>query len=195
MTRAGAGHARRAILPLPAARRAGGGKLRILAERRRGGIAYGFADVIDIVPLVGDIRPAARPARLAAWCSPAVSRSNCSTLIGCSARRALTAVAPSSGAGRLVCAIPPGDPWLENMLRPMVESLGYTRGPRGEGVAADLVIASAESPAPPACAGAQLLRLRATPDAAGQGADTIYRYDRAALLAALGGASEARRHG
>jgi two-component system chemotaxis sensor kinase CheA len=173
------------------------GKLRILrlgdgdAE-----LAYAFADVIDIVPLTGEIRPAAAPGEIGGVVlagGQQVELLDPYWLFGQAG--AHRSGAPSSGAGRLVCAIPPGDPWLENMLRPMVESLGYSVVHVGEGVEADLVIASAESPAPPACAGAQLLRLRATPDAAGQGNDTIYRYDRAALLAALGGASEARRHG
>jgi two-component system chemotaxis sensor kinase CheA len=65
----------------------------------------------------------------------------------------------------------------------------------GEGVHADIVITTAEAPTPPASAGAQLLRLRATPDASPDGGDSIYRYDRAALLAALGQASGGRRHG
>jgi two-component system chemotaxis sensor kinase CheA len=100
-----------------------------------------------------------------------------------------------AASGRLVCAIPPGDPWLENMLRPMVESLGYRVIPAHEGVEADIVIATAETPSPAPAQGAQLLRLRATPEAGEGRADTIYRYDRAALLAALGVAARGKRHG
>jgi two-component system chemotaxis sensor kinase CheA len=147
--------------------------------------------VIDIAPLTGAIRPAASPGEIGGV-----------VLAGGEQVELLDpywlfeqAGAHQPGAANLICAIAAGDPWLENMLRPMVESLGYTVVPAGEGVHADIVIASAEAPAPPATIGAQLLRLRATPDAPPEGSDSIYRYDRVALLAALGQASGGRRHG
>ena len=46
----------------------------------------------------------------------------------------------------------------------------------------------------PAVAGAEVVRLRASPEPAGEDDSSIYRYDRAALLSALGAAG-GRRHG
>jgi two-component system chemotaxis sensor kinase CheA len=162
-----------------------GGKLRILRlSDGAAELAYAFSDVIDIVPLAGEIRRAARPGEIAGVVLAAGEQVELIDPYWLFEQ----AGAGASDAGRLVCAIPSDDPWLENMLRPMVESLGYRVVSAGEGVRADIVIASAESPAPPATQGAQLLQLRATPEAAPGRGDTIYRYDRAALLAALGGA-------
>jgi two-component system chemotaxis sensor kinase CheA len=103
--------------------------------------------------------------------------------------------AAAAEPARLVCAIPAGDPWMENMLRPLIESLGYQVVPAGDGVQADIVIASAEAPPPPAPAGAQILRLRTTAQAGADSGGTIYRYDRAALLDALGGPGKRGQHG
>jgi two-component system chemotaxis sensor kinase CheA len=146
-------------------------------------LAYAFAEVVDIVPLSGEIRPAGMPGPVEGV-----------VLVGGEQVELidpywLFAEAGETGdAARPVCAIPSGDPWLDNMLRPMVESLGYRVVAAGEGVVADIVIVSAETPEPAITSGAQLLRLRATAQPGGNEGDTIYRYDRAALLAALGGA-------
>ncbi len=70
------------------------------------------------------------------------------------------------------------------MLRPIVEAAGYrVVGDEEEGEA-DLVIAT-DGKAPAEVAAARTIVLRADPDAAGDGDDTIYRYDRAGLLMAL----------
>ena len=61
------------------------------------------------------------------------------------------------------------------------------------GIEADLLVAIADGPLPAAPPGAQVLRLRATPE--GGDSDTIYRYDRAALLDALGANAKASNHG
>ncbi len=71
---------------------------------------------------------------------------------------------------------------MENMLRPLIESLGYRVVPARDGVAADILIQSAEADEAKGSA-AQILRIRSQPDSAGDG--SIYRYDRAALLSAL----------
>jgi two-component system chemotaxis sensor kinase CheA len=180
------------ILPLAGCAAAPeGGKLRILRlSDGAAEIAYGFSEVIDIVPLVGEVRPAASPGEVAGVVlagGQQVELIDPYWLFG-------QAGAVAAPRDLLVCAIPAGDPWLENMLRPMVESLGYRVVPATDGVRADIVITSAEAAPPPGATGAQLLRLRATPDAA-TGDDSIYRYDREALLAALGGARGGKRHG
>ena len=153
-------------------------------------LAYAFAEVIDIAPLTGEIRPARNPGQVA---GVVLVDGEQMELID---PYWLFAEAGENGdAARTVCAIPPGDPWLENMLRPMIESLGYRVVAAGEGVSADIVIAGDDTPAPAAPQGATLLRLRATPQPAGEADGSIYRYDRAALLAALGGVRKETANG
>ncbi|MEN3971346.1 chemotaxis protein CheA [Sphingomicrobium sp. XHP0235] len=87
-------------------------------------------------------------------------------------------------SNNLVCALPADDPWMKNMLRPIVEAAGYRVVARGTDAAedADLVIDARADAAAPEGSKAKLLKLRATPDG---DADSIYRYDRAGLLFAL----------
>ena len=94
----------------------------------------------------------------------------------------------------LVCALPEGDPWMENMLRPLLESLGYRVVAAGEGVAADVLIASDEDESESGVTANEVLRIRSRPENSGDNDNSIYRYDRAALLSALSrGASKGRK--
>jgi two-component system chemotaxis sensor kinase CheA len=85
---------------------------------------------------------------------------------------------------QLVCLIPGWDPWMQNMLRPLVEAAGYRVVDDADEDRADVVIA---------CQGEDLsgeatdktIWLRAEPEAASKKDDSIYRYDRAGLLMAL----------
>jgi two-component system chemotaxis sensor kinase CheA len=90
---------------------------------------------------------------------------------------------------RQICRLPSRDPWMQNMLRPIVEAAGYrVVGDEHEG-AADLVIAS-EGEALAAAAAARKILLRAERD--GDDGTSIYRYDRAGLLMALKAAGGAK---
>jgi two-component system chemotaxis sensor kinase CheA len=72
---------------------------------------------------------------------------------------------------------------MQNMLRPIVEAVGYrVVGDEHEGEA-DLVITGQENSAE--IKGARKIVLRSEPEAAGAKDDSIYRYDRAGLLMAL----------
>ena len=73
------------------------------------------------------------------------------------------------------------DPWLQNMLRPIVEAAGYRVVDAASDIEADLTIAFAGQGAPD---GGHTIWLRAEPESSGP-SDTIYRYDRDGLLAAL----------
>ena len=84
--------------------------------------------------------------------------------------------AAAEGGAAPVCALPQGDPWIDNMLRPLIESLGYRIAKADE--PADVVIALEDEDAP---ADAEIVRIRAA--AGGEGG--IYRYDRAGLIGAL----------
>ncbi|MCM8556933.1 chemotaxis protein CheA [Sphingomicrobium sediminis] len=85
----------------------------------------------------------------------------------------------------LVCALPTDDPWMRNMMRPIVEAAGYrvVDASTDAAEAADLVIASAEDGAKAKTdEKGRVLRLRRTPEGSD---DSIYRYDRAGLIMAL----------
>ena len=86
-----------------------------------------------------------------------------------------------------VCRIPSGDPWMQNMLRPIVEAAGYRVVGDKDDCDADLVIVSDDVRRPEKKAG-RVLVLRNDPECA-DGSDSIYRYDRAALIHALKSAS------
>ncbi len=153
-------------------------------------LAYAFDEVIDILPLVGKLRRSRTAGEIAGvilingeqieLIDPHWLFAHCD--------------AATPGEARRVCAMPLDDPWMDNMLRPLVESLGYEVVEAEDGVEADLLVASADGPLPDTPPGAQVLRLRATPEPADD-ADTIYRYDRAALLDALGASDKASNHG
>jgi len=84
----------------------------------------------------------------------------------------------------MVCRLPSDDPWMQHMLRPIVEAAGY-RVVNGESdEEADLVIAARGQPVPANDEGARTIWLRAEPDAR-KNDKSIYRYDRAGLMMAL----------
>jgi two-component system chemotaxis sensor kinase CheA len=157
------------------------GKLRIL--RLTDGtreLAYGFAEVIDIRTVVLDVHAAAAPGEVSGVAlidGVQVEMLDPYWLFAAQADAAPVDAVPP------VCALPEGDPWMDNMLRPLIESLGYRIVPAREGVVADIVIQSAEAAGPVASTG-QIVRIRARPESEG-GSESIYRYDRAALLGAL----------
>jgi len=85
---------------------------------------------------------------------------------------------------QLVCRLPADDPWMQNMLRPIVEAAGYRVVSDADEAEADLAIVS-EPRTAKAAAAARVIRVRSEPDPASKKDDSIYRYDRAALLTAL----------
>ena len=77
------------------------------------------------------------------------------------------------------------------MLRPIVEAAGYrVVGDEHEGHA-DLTIAAQGAELPADSAG-KMIWLRSEPEATGKKDESIYRYDRAALLIALKTANSGR---
>ena len=168
------------------------GKLRIL--RLTDGtneLAYGFAEVIDIRSLPVDVQPATVPGEVA---GVALIDGAQVELVDPYWLFAAFADTVPLAEQALVCALPQGDPWMENMLRPLIESLGYRVVAAGEGVAADILIASAEDEAETGVTANEVLRIRSRPDDSGDNDNSIYRYDRAALLSALSrGASKGRK--
>jgi len=86
-----------------------------------------------------------------------------------------------------LCRLPLGDPWVDTILRPLVETAGYLVLGVDDGGDADVALAIAESDAPEP-QGGQVIHLRSDPDAKDTNQDSIYRYDRAGLIAALAAA-------
>jgi two-component system chemotaxis sensor kinase CheA len=90
-----------------------------------------------------------------------------------------------------ICRLPDDDPWMQNMLRPIVEAAGYRVVGEADEAKADLVIVSEGAKVAKGAAG-RTIRLRAEPDPTGAKDSSIYRYDRAALLVALKSAGGGR---
>jgi two-component system, chemotaxis family, sensor kinase CheA len=146
-------------------------------------IAYGFADVVDIVPLPDGLMAAAEPGEVRGVVLVGGEQAELLDLHWLFARHGGGA---APGAARPVCAIPAGDPFMEAILRPLVESAGYrvvaSGSPGSE--AASVVIAGAEAEPPRPPEGVRLVRVRAAAEGKD---DSVHRYDREALLAALAG--------
>jgi two-component system chemotaxis sensor kinase CheA len=169
------------------------GKLRILRlTDGNAELAYGFAEVIDIRSLLLDLHPAPAPGEVA---GVALIDDAQVELLDPHWLFAAHGDAAPEEAAQPVCALPEGDPWMEAMLRPLVESLGYRVVPAREGVRADITILSEESAAPAPAQAGQVVRLRSRPET-GAGDESIYRYDRVALIGALSrGASKGKANG
>ena len=151
-------------------------------------IAYGFAEVVDIVPLPAGLMAAAEPGEVRGVVLVGDEQAELLDLHWLFARHG---AARSTTSARPVCAIPAGDPFMEAILRPLVESAGYrvvaSGAPGSE--SASVVIAGAEDEAE-APDGARLVRVRAEAEGSD---DSIHRYDRDALLAALAGEGSGKR--
>jgi two-component system, chemotaxis family, sensor kinase CheA len=91
------------------------------------------------------------------------------------------------GEGGPLCLIDAGDPWLGTFVRPLLERAGYrvaTSAAPGEHAVAVLTT----EPSTPSTAPAPVITLSSRAAAAG----AIYRYDRAAILAAVAAHAGAR---
>jgi two-component system chemotaxis sensor kinase CheA len=182
-----------AILPLAGCEAAPTSPLRLL--RLTDGateLAYGFGEVIDIVALSGDAEPAAGPGEVSGV--TLVNGEQVELLDPYWLFAAHCDSAPAA-ATRPVCAIPAADPWMANILRPILESAGYRVVSSDQADAADIIIETAGGVAAPIPASADVLKLRAKQERAHESDDSIYRYDRAGLLAALESRVASRRKG
>jgi two-component system chemotaxis sensor kinase CheA len=151
-------------------------------------IAYGLTDVIDILPLPPGLIPAAQPGEVRGVVLVGDEQAELLDLHWLFARHSGRAAA---GGERPVCAIPAGDPFMDSILRPLVESAGYrivsSGAPGSESAAVVIASEEAQTPAPP---GARLVRIRASAEGP---EGSVHRYDREALLTALAGDAPSRR--
>jgi two-component system chemotaxis sensor kinase CheA len=144
--------------------------------------AYAAAAVLDTVELPAEATPAGTGSDIAAVALIGDEQVELVDLHLLFARS--HALSPS--AARPLCLLPEGDAWVDGFLRPLVESAGYaTHAGIAAGEARLAIVWDDQVPEalPPS---ARLVRLRSREASAGAGDDSIYRYDRPALLRALG---------
>jgi len=147
----------------------------------RNELGYAFAEVVDFATVDRDVIHADSPGEIS---GVSLINDEPAELIDAHWLFANHVGAAARQSEPLVCRMAGDDPWMQNMLRPMVEAAGYrVIGDRSE-EAADLVIVS-QGANPPEPAEGRTIWLRAEPEAAGKKDDSIYRYDRAGLLIAL----------
>ena len=188
-----AGHLRvqlgEAILPLAGVcNDLGDGKVRLfrLNDGNRE-IGYAFAEVLDFATIDNDVIHAERPGEVS---GVSLINGEPAEIVDAHWLFANHVGAASKPAEALVCRLPTDDPWMQNMLRPIVEAAGYRVVGEGD-ERADLVIAAQGSDVTTNDAG-QTIWLRSDAEAAGKKDDSIYRYDRAGLLMALKSAGAGR---
>jgi two-component system chemotaxis sensor kinase CheA len=92
--------------------------------------------------------------------------------------------APQRAAQPLSCSIPASSEWARTILGPLVEAAGYRLAKNAE-EEVDVAIVLDEGPDSNFTAAHSVIRLRHEPEAKADADETIYRYDRDALLAAL----------
>jgi two-component system, chemotaxis family, sensor kinase CheA len=172
------------ILPL-AAQGEIGERRRLSVLRLKDGeseVAYAIDEALDIVVLPEEISPARVPGPVAGV-----------VLLGGEQVELLDAFwvfgeyAGDEGEGQAPLCLLAGDKdgWMSSFVRPILEAAGYrvaTELAPGEKAA---VVLSAEDSAGDAGAFAPVVRLRRRKAARNQSDDSVYRYDRAGLLAAL----------
>jgi two-component system chemotaxis sensor kinase CheA len=172
------------ILPLAGATSAdlGDGKVRLF--RLNDGaheLGYAFAEVVDFATIDNEVIHAERPGEVS---GVSLINGEPAELVDAHWLFANHVGAAARSNEQLVCRLPSDDPWMQNMLRPIVEAAGYqVVGDEHEGDA-DLVIA-AQGAEVPEDAASKTIWLRTEPDASGKKDASIYRYDRAGLLMAL----------
>ena len=170
------------ILPLAGAEALEKGESKVRIFRINDGtheVGYAFREVIDLMAMENVLIPADNPGAVSGV-----------TLIGGEPAELIDAHwlfsthlgAAARPAVQSVCRLPSDDPWMQNMLRPIVEAAGYLVIGESDELIPDLVIASDGKPVQ-AAESAQTIILRSDPE--GEDGESIYRYDRAGLLMAL----------
>jgi two-component system chemotaxis sensor kinase CheA len=155
-------------------------------------IGYAAAEILDIAGVSARISPAREPGEIAGVLLVDGAQVEMIDLHWLFARQADPAAAAPA---RPVCLLAGADPFLDNILRPLVEAAGYEAVRPGEAGAerASVVIHdSGETDPVEIPAAARVVRIRAA--SAEAAADTsIHRYDRAAILGALAGTPAKKR--
>jgi two-component system chemotaxis sensor kinase CheA len=180
-----------AILPLAGASGIELGDDKIRLFRLNDGLhelGYAFAEVIDFATIDNDVIHAERPGEVS---GVSLINGEPAELVDAHWLFANHVGIAARTSEQLVCRLPSDDPWMQNMLRPIVEAAGYcVVGDEHDGDA-DLVIAAQGAELADEL-GKKTIWLRPEPEASGKKDDSIYRYDRAGLLMALKSAGAGR---
>jgi two-component system chemotaxis sensor kinase CheA len=140
-------------------------------------IAYAAREVLDIATLTGVLKRINGQTQVV---GVSMIDGETAELVDCHALFA-GHVAQTAGHGSLTCRLNGDEAWMRNFLAPIIEAAGYRIV--GEGPA-DIAFVDGEAEDEDECEARKAIRLRDAPGSAG-GADSIYRYDRAGLMAAL----------
>jgi len=143
-------------------------------------IGYAFSEVIDFATIEHDVIHAERASEIS---GVSLINGEPAELIDAHWLFANHIGATARPGEPLVCRLPGDDPWMQNMLRPIVEAAGYRVVEDDSEVEADLVIVS-QGESVDGEAG-RTIWLRTEPEPTGKKDESIYRYDRAGLLMAL----------
>lgn len=155
-------------------------------------LAYGFAEVADLVLLSSDMKPAASPGEVSGVTLIAGEQVEMVDTYWLFADCASTL---DGGATKPVCALPTDDPWMNSILRPIIEGAGYHVVSHADADAADILITNAEDEEAPPLPSEQVVRIRSSAEVRGKGDDSIYRYDRSGLISALSRHAAMRKKG
>ena len=151
-------------------------------------IGYAFAEVLDFAAIENDVIHAERPGEII---GVSLINGEPAELVDPHWLFANQVGAAARAAEPMVCRLPGDDPWMHNMLRPIVEAAGYRVVGDEDDDEADLVIVSQGSEVA-GDAAKKAIWLRTEPEPANKKDDSIYRYDRAGLLMALKSAGSGR---
>src|SRR5256885_4732655 len=178
------------ILPLAGASGAEFGEGKVRVFRLNDGVhelGYAFGEVLDFATIENDVIHAERPGEVS---GVSLINGEPAEIIDAHWLFANHVGAAARATEPLVWRLSSDDPWMQNMLRPIVEAAGYRVVGEGD-EPADLVIASQGGDVS-ADAAKQTIWLRSEAEASGKKDDSIYRYDRAGLLMALKSAGAGR---
>ena len=151
-------------------------------------LAYGFSEVLDIMPFEGPISPAASAGPIAGV--TLLAGGQVEVIDPYFMFAAQGAGAGTDAAAAPLCILPPDDPWMDNMLRPIVEAAGYRvvlSGDEEQADRASVIFRSVEASAPIAAdteTDGRTIRVRSSAPR-GPDDDSLHRYDRAGLVGAL----------
>ncbi len=158
-------------------------------------IAYALDEVLDIVTLSAPVRPAAKAGPVAGVALVQGRQVELLDVHWLFAHRHDVTAGDASEAP--ICLLVGADPFLDTILRPVIEAAGYRvlreGDPGAEGAATLIGLAEESVTEPLLPASARFVRLRAQPEPLGAEDDSIHRYDRDAILKALAGPARRRR--
>jgi two-component system chemotaxis sensor kinase CheA len=151
-------------------------------------IGYAFQEVIDLSTISHNVVQASAPGEIS---GVTLINDEPAELVDAHWLFATYGGSQASLGEPSICRLPDDDPWMQNMLRPIVEAAGYRVVGSADSIEADLVIASVGAEVGEESAG-RTIWLRSDPETEGKQDKTIYRYDRAGLLMALKTAASGR---